>query len=328
MKILITGGTGFIGSHLAEHFLREGHTTHICDNNFRGSKDKFICDLIEKGVKFINCDLMESEQLKKLDKDYDLVFHFAAINGTENFYSIPYLVMQVNILSTINLLEYYSGVDNKFIYASSSEVYASTFNLRKDMVPTPENIELCIDDIFNPRYSYGGSKMTCELLLTSYAKQYGLNFQIIRFSNVYGPRMGFKHVIPQLTKRAFDSQDPYCVYGPEQTRAFCFVKDAIRATAELSLKDESGIFHIGNDEEELPIIKLAQKVVDHFNYKPHFDIREAPKGSVHRRCPDITKIKNLLNFVPEYCLDDGLQETIDWYSDYYRNNIDLRSEFL
>ena len=105
----------------------------------------------------------------KLDKDYDIVFHLAAINGTENFYTIPYDVMRVSILGTMNLLEYFNGQKLKFVYSSSSETYSCTFKFRKDLIPTPESIDLCISDIFNPRYSYGGSKLTGELLVTNFS---------------------------------------------------------------------------------------------------------------------------------------------------------------
>ena len=176
MKILITGGSGFIGAHLADHALKNKNIVHICDNNLRGIKDAFIDGLINRGAKFIKCDLTKIDEVIRLDKDYDIVFHLAAINGTENFYTIPYDVMRVNILSTMNLLEYFNGCPTKFVYSSSSETYSCTFKFRKDLIPTPETVELCIDDIFNPRYSYGGSKITGELLVANFSHQYDLEF--------------------------------------------------------------------------------------------------------------------------------------------------------
>jgi len=321
MKILVTGGTGFIGAHLSNFCLNKENTVHICDNNIRGTKDEFVDNMIHRGAKFIKCDLTKKQDLDKLDDDYDVIFHFAAINGTENFYNIPYMVMTVGISSTMNLLEKYGGKDVKFIFSSSSETYASTFKFRSDLVPTPETIELCIGDIFNPRFSYGGSKITCELLISNYANQYGLDFQIIRYNNVYGPRMGFKHVIPQFIKRAYYKENPFVIYGSSQTRAFCYVEDAARVTYDLAMSKSTGIFHIGNDSEEMEIIRLAEKIVKIFDYSPKFKIEEPPKGSVQRRCPDVSLIREITNFNPQYGITRGLEETVRWYSNFYSNNL-------
>jgi len=328
VKALITGGTGFIGAHLASRLLRDGNEVHLCDNNVRGVKDDFIDDLINRGAKFIKCDVTKSKELEKLDKHYDVVYHLAAINGTENFYTIPYDIMKVCILGTMNLLDYFSGQKMKFVYSSSSETYACTFKFDNTLIPTPETIDLCISDIFNPRYSYGGSKLAGELLVANYSYQYDLDFQIIRYNNVYGPRMGFKHVIPQFTKRGYFKQDPFRINGATQTRAFCFVDDAIDATVNLSRTDIKGIFNIGNDEREMLIMDLAKKIVNKFGYSPEFDIGEPPEGSVQRRCPDISLLREVIGYQPKYDIDSGLDKTIEWYSDYFGKNPIVKSNFL
>ena len=328
MKILITGGSGFIGAHLAKHALDNNNIVHICDNNLRGIKDIFIDELINRGAKFIKCDLTRLDEIIKLDKNYDIVFHLAAINGTENFYTIPYDVMRVTILSTMNMLEYFNGTKTKFVYSSSSETYSCTFKFRPDLIPTPETIELCVGDIFNPRYSYGGSKMTAELLVANFFHQHDLDFQIIRYNNVYGPRMGFKHVIPQFIKRAYFRDDPFDIFGSDQTRSFCYVDDAVNATMNLALCSKTGIFNIGNDREEMKIINLAEKIVEKFDYSPEFKIKKPPEGDVKRRCPDITKLRNAINFVPKYDIEEGLRRTISWYSEHYKINPIIESKFL
>jgi nucleoside-diphosphate-sugar epimerase len=328
LKVLITGGTGFIGAHLTKHALLQGHVVHICDNNIRGAKDVFIDSLINQGAKFIKCDLTKKEDLNKLDDYYDIIFHFAAINGTENFYKIPYMVMSVGILSTINLLERYGSKSVKLVFSSSSETYASTLKFRNELIPTPEKIELCVEDVFNPRFSYGGSKISCELLIANYSHQFNLNYQIIRFHNIYGPRMGFKHVIPQFIKRAYGRENPFIVFGSEQTRAFCFVDDAVEATMKLALIDKKGIFNIGNDEYEMLILDLAKKVVKKFDYSPKFQLSAPPEGSVRRRCPDISLLRETIGFSPKYDIDYGLDKTIKWYSEYYSNNVTSNSQFL
>jgi len=328
LKILITGGTGFIGAHLASYALKEGHMIHICDNNVRGTKDLFIDNLINHGVKFIKCDVTQTEELLKLDKDYDIVFHLAAINGTENFYTIPYEIMRVAILGTMNLLEYFKGQKLKFVYSSSSETYACTFKFKSNLIPTPETIDLCISDIFNPRYSYGGSKIAGELLVANFSYQHGLDYKIIRYNNIYGPRQGFKHVIPQFIKRSYFKENPFRIYGSTQTRAFCYIDDAIEATMKLASINKKGIFHIGNDEHEMFIMDLAEKVVKKFDYSPKFEIKKAPEGSVKRRCPDISLLREVINFTPKHDIDSGLDKTIKWYSDYYSSNDIPSSQFL
>lgn len=321
MKILVTGASGFIGSYLSRHCVEQGNEVHLCDNNKRGKVDSFIDDILSLGgSRFIEADLTNKNDLSKLDDDYDVIFHLAAINGTENFYNIPYTVMEVAIKSTMLLLEKYKDTKTKFVFTSSSEVYAGSIQRDHSLVPTTEDIHCTIDDVMNERYSYGGSKLACEILLNSFSKQFGLNYQIIRYHNIYGPRMGTKHVMPQFILRAKSKESPFNLYGDTQTRAFCFIDDAIRATYNLSLIDDNGIFHIGNDEEEIKISDLAKKVNLWYNNDENYAIKEAPKGSVNRRCPDITKLKELISYTPKVNLNDGLAKTIEWYDKWFEDN--------
>jgi len=203
MKILITGASGFIGSYLSEHCAHKNNEVHLCDNNARGKNDEFINKILNlENTKFIKADLTKKEELEKLDNEYDIIFHLAAINGTENFYKIPYTVMEVAIKSTMLLLEKYKNKKTKFVFTSSSEVYAGSIQKDPFLIPTNEKVHCTIDDIMNERYSYGGSKLACEILINSFSKQHGLEYQIIRYHNIYGPRMGTKHVIPQFILRA------------------------------------------------------------------------------------------------------------------------------
>tara|TARA_B100000035_G_scaffold251734_1_gene220899 strand:- start:790 stop:1773 length:984 start_codon:yes stop_codon:yes gene_type:complete len=323
MKILITGGTGFIGAHLAKFCSDKGNIVHMCDNNFRGKKDDFILNILSNDkVEYLKKDLTRLEEVKSLDTDYDIVFHFAAINGTENFYKIPYSVFEVSLKSTMYLLEHL-GNKCKIVFSSSSEVYAGTIKGNQSLVPTAEEVVCTIDDVMNERFSYGGSKLACEIMLNSYDKQYSIDYQIIRYHNIYGPRMGTKHVMPQFIKRAKDGESPFKIFGSDQTRAFCYIDDAVEATYNLALENTKGLFHIGNDQEEVEIFEVAKIVTEYYSKHNEYDIKEAPNGSVPRRCPNIQKLKNTIDYSPKISLHEGLTKTIKWYDKWYQTNIDL-----
>jgi len=324
MKVLVTGGTGFIGLDLAVNLAKSGANVTICDNNFRGHFDGVVSKSIENyNLKFIKCDLTDIDQFEKLDKDYDEIYHLAAINGTENFYKIPEKVLKVNIMTTLNLLDWVVGLEKKpkILFSSSSETYAGTSDKQ---IPTPEDVTLSIDDVSNPRFSYAGSKMIGELLFFNYARQHDLDMRIVRYHNIYGPRMGFEHVMPQFSIRVLKGEDPFVVYGAENTRAFCFVSDASEATKMVMRceKVKNQIVNIGNDREEIKISDLAEQILTLSGRDVTIEHEAAPKGSVKRRCPDIQKLKNLVGYNPKVDLENGLEELFLWYKIYFYKNGD------
>ena len=309
MKILITGGTGFIGSYMAR-YLSKNHDVTICDNNFRGTIDDSISH-----IKFVQCDLTVKKELNKLDTDFDSVYHFAAINGTGNFYDIPHQVLRVNTLANINILDW--CVENgikKILSTSSSEVYAATKNKE---IPTKESVDLTIDNIYNSRYSYAGSKILGELLFLSYHDKMGLDVRIVRPHNVYGARMGFKHVIPQVIERICKKENPFKIYGYNQTRAFCHIDDAVKAFELIMNSDKcSGkVVHLGTNEET-KILDLVQSLFDISRYDPKIELVDPPLGSVDRRCPDISLLSSI-GYEPKVKLYDGLLSSYKWYLDYF-----------
>jgi len=325
-KALITGGLGFIGFHLAKHLQEKGYQVDICDNQFRGKVDEEIKIFLKKNdVKYIKMDMTKKSDFDKLDANYDVVYHLAAINGTKYFYQIPEEVLRVNLLSTINLLEWIKGTSCKdILFSSSSEVYSGTIQKFGWKIPTGEDVPLCIEDVTNPRYSYGGSKIVGELLFLNYGRKYSLNIRIVRFHNIYGERMGFEHVIPEFFKRIFDKVDPFPIYGGNDTRSFIYVGDGVRA-ARLIMENEktkNEIINIGNEDGEIKIKDLSEKMFEIAGVNPKIELKESLKGSVPRRCPSIKKLKKLTGYKSEISLNEGLQRTYKWYKQDYQKKDD------
>ena len=317
MKILITGGAGFIGFRLGKYLADKDYEVTICDNLFRGKMDYYFKNLIERdNIRFVKIDLTEREELDKFEKDYDNIYHLAAINGTKYFYEIPHKVLRVNILTLINLLDWLINTDcRKMVWTSSSETYASTMKISDIPIPTSEEVPLTIDDVFNPRISYAGSKIVGELLCINYSRVFGFNVSIVRPHNIYGPRMGYEHVIPEFIKRIIIKEDPFKIYGGNQSRAFCYVDDFVKGIRLIgeSSKTNGEIINMGNDNEEIIITDLAQKMFDLFGFHPKLEFLPAPRGSIDRRCPDISKAKRLVGYEPQINLEVGLQKTYVWY---------------
>lgn len=322
-RVLITGGAGFIGNHLANHLLSSPEIELVlADNLSRGKMDKDFEILLQNSrVKFLNLDLTDLNSYTKLGSGYYHVYHLAAINGTKIFYEMPHEVLRVNTLSLIYMLEWFRR-DNragKFCFTSSNEAYAgglSAFGVLP--LPTPEKIPLVVDDPYNPRWSYGSTKLVGELFVIHYAKAYDFRALIVRPHNFYGPRSGYGHVIPEIMLRAEKRVDPFPIYGADDTRTFCYISDAIRAMQLLMDSDKTDgqpieTVHIGASDEIL-IGDLVEKIFKVCGWRPNnLDIKSSPTGSVKRRLADTTKLRSLTAWQPEISLDDGLAKTYDWY---------------
>ena len=320
---MITGAAGFIGFHLAKNLLSEGKELILVDNFERGKKDLEFSELLQNSkVKFYNIDITKENAFSVIKDDVISVYHLAAINGTNNFYSIPDKVLKVNAIGTINLLEWVKAKPHiKILYSSSSEVYAGSLALGLGDIPSDEKIPICIDDISNVRWSYGLSKALSEGAFFAYSSRYSIKFSIIRYHNIYGPRMGFEHVIPQFIKRITNGEIPLKVYGAHQTRAFCHVYDAVNAS-KLVMNNSSmdgKIIHIGNDQEEIEINYLAKMILQ-ISLNPDDIIEyDPPEGSVARRCPNINLLRSV-GYTPDVMLEVGVKETLEWYTNYFINN--------
>lgn len=313
-KYLVTGGTGFIGSALVRRLVREGNVVRVIDNNSRGALARLsdVCNSVE----FIEADIRDPEAVMEAARGMECMVHLAYVNGTEFFYSKPELVLDIAIRGMLNVIDACRahGIRD-MVLASSSEAYQTPPN-----IPTPEDVPLVVPDILNPRYSYGGGKLACELMAVNYGRTGFDRMTIFRPHNVYGPDMGWEHVLPQFVVRALDAiaKTPngpvaFPIQGDgSQTRAFVHIDDF---TAGLMRQIERGehlnIYHIGNPEE----ITVRQIVIEIFKLlgrEPRIIEGPLTVGSTQRRCPDITKLQRI-GYAPAIPFVRGLPDLVNWY---------------
>ena len=314
-KILITGGAGAVGFQLSKFLANKDNHIFIADNFIRSEQDNEFQELAEcENVRVIDIDLSEKSKYGLLPDDIDYIYHFAAFNGTDNFYTYSFQVLLHSTLPTINLIQKYKNNKRlkRFIYAGSSEAYACSITKFAWEIPTDERVPLGIEDPLNPRWSYGGSKMHGELACVAANTEFNFPFIILRYHNIYGPRMGDKHVIPDFIQRA--KKDRYELYGYEDTRSFLYVLDAVKATVAVAECDNAAnqIVNIGSDQE-IKIIDLARIMMRIMGRNDEIALHSSPRGCVKRRSPNISKLKELTSFIPEYSLEEGLRYTIEYY---------------
>ena len=306
-NFLVTGGTGFIGSHITRFLVQEGHSVRVLDDNTRGRNDR-ISD-IASNIELIEGDISDLLLTELACKNIDTIVHLAYINGTSNFYNFPDKVLNVAIKGILSIASAISkwNVPN-LILASSSEVYQSP-----KIFPTPENIEMIVPDLSNPRYSYGLGKIVQEFY--SYHAIHELNnLTIFRPHNIYGPDMGDLHVIPQIFEKAIKSKESGNGFDIEgagtQTRSFCHIDDFIQGFS-LMLKFSKGkqVFNIGTSEE-VSIGDLAARIarICGIDYKPLYS--ELPTGGTLRRVPDLSRLIEF-GYKPKIGLTEGLQNYFD-----------------
>ncbi len=320
-KILVTGGAGFVGSKLVHALVKRGYRVRVFDNEFRERSASY--SPVDGQVDFIKGDIRKAEELRPAVEGIDTVFHLAYINGTEFFYKYPRLVLDVAIRGQLNMIDAAKQAEVKsFMYFSSSEVYQLPSE-----IPTPENVPLTVPSVKNPRYSYGGGKIISELLLFHYSEHSDMRKIVVRPHNIYGPAMGFEHVIPQIVKKIaissqmFSSSEASITIQGDgtETRSFCHIDDAVNGfllCAELG--KDGDIYHVGKDEET-SIHSLVQMIARICGVRLSIETSPVTKGSVSRRCPDIGRLRTL-GYNPHISLKDGLEETVSWYRDYFINN--------
>ncbi|QLC25966.1 NAD-dependent epimerase/dehydratase family protein [Parasphingopyxis algicola] len=312
-KCTVTGGGGFIGAYLVRRLVHDGWDVTVVDNMVRGDASRFAD--VADSVRLHSCDVRDGEAVAEAIRGNDVVFHLAAINGTENFYKRPELVLDVGLRGALAVVEACrdTGVPD-LVVASSAEVYQTPAT-----VPTDENVALMLPDSLNPRYSYGGSKIVSELIAFNYAQDHFRKVQVFRPHNVYGPDMGWKHVVPQFILRALACEErgsrTFSIQGDgSETRAFAYVEDVVGGILTMYARgDHRQVYHIGNDEE-VSIRRLVELTGETIGIA--LDIEPGPEaaGGTPRRCPDISKMR-AIGYDPQIALAEGLARTTDWYRD-------------
>jgi nucleoside-diphosphate-sugar epimerase len=313
-RILITGASGFVGFHLASKLSElDSVSLLLVDNLIRGENDQEFSELCRNdNVSYLLGDLKDADFVGNLPQ-VDTVFHLAALNGTQNFYARPWEVFDNSLRPTILLLERYGKSENvEFIYTGTSESYADAVSAGISPIPTPETTPVMFKDLENPRWSYGFAKTAGEVAIHAMSRQYGLKFQILRLHNVYGPRMGYEHVIPDLIRKQLAGNGQ--ILGSDQSRSFMYISDAIEAIISLSLS-KSAFFQTINvgSPVEVKILDLAKKIADFLSFQGTFVDLGAPLGSVERRIPDLTKISSLITPQDLTPIDIGLAKTIAYF---------------
>ncbi|MFQ6016761.1 MAG: NAD-dependent epimerase/dehydratase family protein [Kiloniellaceae bacterium] len=316
MRVLITGGAGFIGAHLAEVLLAEGIRVDLVDNFSRGRRDADLGALLaHPDIGCIARDLLTPGCLDDLGDGYDLIVHLAAIVGVANVAKQPFAVLRNNLEMLTGILDFAKRQRRlcRLVFASTSEVHAGSLRHLTLPVPTPERAPIALPDLAEARSSYLLSKLYGEAL----CRHSGLPITIVRPYNIYGPRMGMAHVIPELFRRAFEASagGRLTAYSPDHRRAFCYVRDAVEMIKRLALSQEAvgEVFNVGNQDEPITIRDLAQRVVETVGKSLTVEAGSETPGSPSRRCPDMTRTLAVTDFAPEVGLGEGLRRTFLWY---------------
>ena len=307
MNIVITGGSGFVGSYLCEELINDGHKIIVIDNLLTGSTEN-INDLLDnENFSFIEQDVQDHIEIK--DK-VDYVLHFASAASPKAYTEHPVNTLKAGSVGTINTLGLAKKHSAEYLLASTSEVYG-------DPLISPQNEEYWGN--VNPngeRSMYDEAKRFAEAAVATYSRSYGLKTKIVRIFNTYGPRMQLNdgRVVTNFIVQALRNEN-ITIYGDgTQTRSFSYVEDTVAGIISLMNSTEYDVFNIGNPNE-MTIGKLAEKIIELTDSTSEIKYLELPNDDPKQRKPDITKAKTKLNWEPKVNLDEGLAKTISWVED-------------
>ncbi len=303
MNILITGGCGFIGSHLADRLIDKGHAVSIIDNLSTGD----IKNLNGK-ARFYNLDIRDKKISGVFEKEKpQAVFHLAAQINVRKSEEDPFLDTDININGSVNVIKNFLNAENrgKFIFSSTGGViYGAT-----DILPTPETVEP------SPLCPYGISKLTVEKYLVYFSEFYGLRYAVLRYGNVYGPRQNAyaeAGVIAIFSTNVLENKTPTVFGDGEQTRDFIYIDDVLNANATMLENDIQGVFNVGTGKET-----SVNTIFEHIKAASGKDIKKIHagprKGEIKRSCISPEKITRMTGWKPEVDIASGIKKTFDWF---------------
>ena len=300
MKILVTGGAGFIGSHLVDHLMTQGNEVLCLDNFYTGHKRNILQWLDNPNFELIRHDITEPIRLEA-----DQIYHLACPASPTHYQYNPVKTIKTNIIGTLNMLGLAKRVKARFLLASTSEVYGDP-----DVHPQPEEYRGNVNCI-GIRSCYDEGKRVAETLAFDYHRQNNVDIRVMRIFNTYGPRMleNDGRVVSNFIAQALRGR-PLTVYGDgSQTRSFCYVSDLVEGMMRLMNGDYIGPINIGNPGE-YSILELAKTIQEMINPEAELIFKDLPEDDPRRRQPDITKAKKLLGWEPKIALKEGLGLTI------------------
>ena len=304
MRILVTGGAGFLGSHLCERLLAEGHEVLSLDNYFTGSKENLRSFLGHPRFEAIRHDVIHP-----IDLEVERIYNLACPASPIHYQFDPVRTIQANVLGVTNMLELARRTKARILQASTSEVYGDP-----KVHPQPEGYWGNVNPI-GPRSCYDEGKRVAETLMTDYHRQHRVQIRIVRIFNTYGPRMAANdgRVVSNFVMQALQGRD-LTVYGEgHQTRSFCYVEDMLEGMVRMmDAKDLTGPINLGNPHE-FSVLELAKKVIAMTGSRSRIVKRPLPADDPTQRKPDITLAKSRLGWEPRIHLEEGLKRTIAYF---------------
>jgi len=304
LNVLITGGAGFVGSHLVERFISKNYNVTVIDNLLTGSKKNLEPFLENENFTFIDFDVQNHIEISQ---DLDFVLHLASAASPKAYTKHPINTLKAGSIGTINTLGLAKAKSSKYLLTSTSEIYGDP-----QISPQPETYWGNVNPI-GVRSMYDEAKRFAEAAVASYNRIYNLDTRTVRLFNTYGPKMKINdgRVVTNFISQAIKGED-ITIYGNgNQTRSFCFIDDTVLGIIKAMESDSSEVFNIGNPNE-ITILQLAEKVISLTNSKSGIKFVQLPEDDPMQRKPDITKANKKLNWFPKVSLEDGLLKTIEW----------------